>query len=257
MARHVVNLAHARPPRSHSRALPPSTAETQLMSTTAPPHPMTGAAPRVDVPMPGAVAGRNRRRPMLVLAAVLLLLVSALTGAFAFGQLTTTTSVVGLARTVPAGQVVVRDDLTVVQLSPAAGLATVPATALDSVVGKRAVSDLVAGTTLTPDGVVDTLVPARGRAVVGVLTTPGTAPVAGLVPGAAVVLVPLTATQGGTPAASAAPAMAAPGRVVAAVALSDGSGTRIDVEVEAGQAEQLQRLAAEKRLAVVLVSKER
>lgn len=230
------------------------------MSTTAPRTVArtAAAADRVDIPTPGVAAARNRRRPILVLAAILLLLVSALAGAYAFAQLSTTVAVVGIARSVPAGQVVVRDDLTVVQLSPSAGLATVPATALDSVVGQRAATDLVAGTTLTPDGVVGSLVPAKGHAVVGVLTTPGTAPVGGLVPGAQVILVPLAATTAGSPpAASAPPSLGIPGRVVGAVPQSDGTGTRVDVEVAADQAEQLQQLAAEKRLAIILVSKER
>jgi len=225
------------------------------MSTAAPPHPTVGAD-RHDIPMPGAAAARNRRRPMLVLAAVLLLLVSALAGAYAFGQLTTTVAVVGLARTVPAGQVVQREDLTIVQLTPSAGLTTVPASALETVVGKRAATDLAAGTTLTPDGVTDALVPARGRAVIGILTTPGTAPVSGLEPGAAVMLVPLGALDSAN-SATTAPITGVSGRVVAAVLQADGSGTRVDVEVAADRAEQLQRLAAEKRLAVVLVSKER
>src|SRR5699024_2120247 len=162
------------------------TPETLPMTTPQTTHPTTAEVPvpgPVRVPTPGAAANRNRRRPALVLAAVLLLVVSALAGAFAFSQVSTTVAVVAMDRTVPAGQVLQRDDLTVVQVNQSSGLATVPADDLPAVVGLRAVTDLPAGSTLTPESYADALVPAAGEAMVGILASPGTAPLSGLVPG--------------------------------------------------------------------------
>lgn len=217
----------------------------------------TAAEPTVGpvrMPTPGAVANRNRRRPVLVLAAILLLAVSALAGAFAFSQVSTTVAVVAVTRTVPAGQVLHRDDLTVVQVNQSSGLATVPADDLSSVVGLRAVTDLPAGTTLTPDSFADALVPAAGEAVIGVVAAPGTAPLSGLVPGAQVLLVPLAADGAGKDDAGGSET---PGRVVAVSELPDGTGVRVDVVVAADEAARLQRLGAAQRVALVLLTKER
>lgn len=226
------------------------------MTTTASHTPSTASgeppAGPVRLPTPGAAANRNRRRPALVLAAVLLLAVSALAGAFAFSQVSTTVSVVAMARTVPAGQVVQRADLVVVQVTRTSGLDTVPAEQLPGIVGLRAVTDLPAGSTLTPDSCADQLVPAAGEAVVGVLSAPGTAPLDGLVAGAQVLLVPLPEKGGDTPAGAEVP-----GRVVAVHPLPDGTGARVDVLVAADQAARIQRLAAVERVALVILTKER
>lgn len=189
---------------------------------------------------------------MLILAAALLLLVSALAGAFAFSSVTTTDPVLAMARTVVAGQVVTADDLTTVHLNRGSGLATISATALDEVVGKRAVTDLPAGVTLNPDAIAEQVVPARGRALVGVLAAPGTAPLAGLVPGAEVELVVLSADPTDDPDERAG----VRGVLVAVVELTDGSGVRVDVDVPAEQASRLQQLGAAKRLALVVISQE-
>ncbi len=195
---------------------------------------------------------RNRRRPLLILASALLLLVAALAGAFAFSSVSTTDPVLAMARTVTAGQTVTADDLTVVQLNRGSGLATIPAGDRDLVIGKRAVTDLPAGSTLSADAVADLLLPAQGRALIGLRAAPGTAPLAGLVPGAEVELVvlpidPETAPENDDPVR---------GTLVTVVELPDGTGVRVDVDVPADQARQLQQLAAANRLALVVVSQE-
>jgi len=224
------------------------------MTTPQTTHPTTAEVPvpgPVRVPTPGAAANRNRRRPALVLVAVLLLVVSALAGAFAFSQVSTTVAVVAMDRTVPAGQVLQRDDLTVVQVNQSSGLATVPADDLPAVVGLRAVTDLPAGSTLTPESYADALVPAAGEAMVGILASPGTAPLSGLVPGAEVLLVPLAGDDGQAGGAET------PGRVVTMHQLRDGAGVRVDVLVAADEAARLQRLGAAQRIALVILTKER
>lgn len=226
-----------------------------MTTTSSQPAPVThgeSAARPVRMPTPGAAANRNRRRPILVLAAVLLLAVSALAGAFAFSQVSTTVSVVAMARTVPAGQQLQRDDLTVVQVTQTSGLDVVGADQLPEIVGLRAVTDLPAGSTLTPDSYADHLVPAEGEAVVGVLAAPGSAPLDGLVAGAQVLLVPLPDKNGGE-----ATGAEVPGRVVAVQPLADGTGSRVDVLVAADQAARIQRLAAVERIALVILTKER
>lgn len=189
---------------------------------------------------------------MLILASALLLLVAALAGAFAFSSVSTTTPVLAMARTVTAGQLVTAEDLTVVQLNRGSGLATVPAADRDRVIGKRAVTDLPAGSTLSADGVADLLLPAHDRALIGLRAAPGTAPLAGLVPGALVELV----TVPSDPDAEPAPDEPVRGTLVTVVALPDGTGVRVDVDVPADQARRLQQLAAADRLVLVVVSQE-
>lgn len=210
----------------------------------------TSAEP--PTPQPSAVTHRNRRRPVLVLAAVLLLLVSALAGAFAFSSVSTTDPVLAMARTVPAGQVLTVDDLTVVQLNRGSGLSTIPAAEQDRVIGKRAVTDLPVGSTLARDAVADLLIPAQGRALIGLRAGPGTAPLAGLVPGAQVELVELASDPEAEPSAED-PVL---GTLVTVVELPDGTGVRVDVDVPADQSRRLQQLAAADRLALVVVSQE-
>lgn len=223
--------------------------------TTAPPQSPPG---RVTIPTPGATAARNRRRPMLIVLGVMLIATSALAAAFAFSQITTSVAVVGVARDVAAGQALTRADLTVMQVNEGSGLDTVAADRLDAMVGLRATRDLGAGTTLTPTAVADTLVPTRGRAVIGVVAAPGTAPVAGIGPGTVVSLIELADDQPEADGGEASPAEGAVnGRVVAVEPLPDGTGTRVDIEVDAADAERLQRLAAAQRLGVVIVSQER
>ena len=215
---------------------------------------VTGApAANPALPLPAANTHRNRRRPLLILAAALLLLVSALAGAFAFSSVSTTDPVLAMARTVVAGQVVTAEDLTIVQVNRGSGLATIAAQARDQVLGKRAVTDLPAGSTLTPDSVADQVVPAKGHALVGVLAAPGSAPLAGLVPGAEIELVVLSSDPDQEPDATSG----VRGVLVAVVELADGSGVRVDVDVPADQANRLQQLAAAKRLAIVVISQER
>ncbi|MDN5725525.1 MAG: SAF domain-containing protein [Propionibacteriales bacterium] len=239
------------------------------------------STPRASVPTPGQIAAKNRRRPALIALALAFLLLSALAGWWAFTQISTTTSVIGVKQPIARGEVIEREDLVSMEVSKDPNLSTVPVEEIDQVVGRRAATDLPVGVTVPRDAFSDALVPPRGRAVIGVVTAAGFAPRTGLVKGARVTLVPLTGSgpasdasgaptpedpaSQSTPGASTSPGGtgsvppsegAVEGTVVDWVDTGDGA-SRIDIEVDATLAPELQRRAAENKLAVVVESQER
>lgn len=230
-------------------------------------------ASRVNIPTPGHIASKNRRRPALIALAVAFLLLSALAGWWAFTQISTTTAVVGVRESITRGEVIEREDLVIMQVSNDPQQSTIPAEELDQVIGRRAATDLPAGVTVPREAFTEALVPPKGRAVIGVVTKGGSAPRTGLVKGARVTLVPLAGSTGdtspedpGSSASSSPPPSANPpgdesagsveGTVVDVVDNGDGTG-RVDIEVDAAEAGELQRLAAEDKLALVVESQER
>ncbi|MFX4271683.1 SAF domain-containing protein [Propionibacteriaceae bacterium Y1685] len=232
-------------------------------------------ASRVNIPTPGYIASKNRRRPALIALAVAFLLLSALAGWWAFTQISTTTAVVGVRESITRGEVIEREDLVIMQVSNDPQQSTIPAEELEQVIGRRAATDLPAGVTVPREAFTDALVPPKGRAVIGVVTKGGSAPRTGLVKGARVTLVPLAGSTGdttpeepgsstssspppstNTPAPDDESAGSVEGTVVDVVDNGDGTG-RVDIEVDAAQAGELQRLAAEDKLALVVESQER
>jgi len=109
----------------------------------------------------------RQRRWSLALLAVLITLGSALAFVLLWINAGERKPVLALARTVPAGQVIVADDLTVVRVSADPQLDPVPSSERQSVIGKTAGSDLVKGSLLT-----------RGQLTEGQLLEPGKAIVA-------------------------------------------------------------------------------
>lgn len=207
-------------------------------------------APLTEAMAPAATtATRHRRRPALIALAVALLALSGLAGWWAFTQASDTTTVIGVKHTIRAGQVIKAEDLTQVQAAADPAIHTVPLTAADTVVGKRAATDLAAGTTLTPDSATDALVPHRGESLVGVLVAAGKAPVTGLAVGAPVRLVPSPQQQAGS-------LDTVSGVIVGVTETPDGTGQRVDVQVPAGQAAGIQRYASTNELSLVIDSKE-
>lgn len=141
------------------------------MTSTAPPtHPARGhpaAAPPV----------RRRRSSRLLLLGVVLAVLGALLGVLLFQITAQRESVIAMAATVPFGQVITRDNLREVAVSVDDGLATIPWSDVESVVGQIAATDLLAGSAVTPDAVSPGGPPETGDAVVGVAVGPGRLPV--------------------------------------------------------------------------------
>lgn len=218
-------------------------------ATPGPDHRRAGA-----VPTPANVITKNRRRPAWVALGVAFLALCMVGGWAAFNAVTTTVPVVGVSKSIVRGQVIDRTSLTTVQVAADPALRTIPADQLETVVGKRAATDLPAGGILPVGSFTDDLLPAKQHSIVGVLVKDGGAPLTGLTTGAAVRLIPLPAQQG---AAAAGKTAVTPGIVVATSATEDGTGTRVDVDVTNPDAAGLQLLAAQNRIALVVDSQEK
>ena len=201
---------------------------TKLRETSA-----TAAPPRL----------RRRRSSRLLLLAVVLGVLGALAGTYAYSAATGRVGVVALARNLPVGATVALTDVREVQLPEDTGLATVAWEDLGSVVGRATTTNLGAGQILTPDSVTDTQVPAPGEAVVGVSVEDGRAPSSELSPGDQVLVI----IGAGRPALRAS---------VVSVGAPDVSGRRgVDVLVRQADAEELALASVDDRVAIVLVGR--
>ncbi|MFC9614416.1 SAF domain-containing protein [Streptomyces sp. NPDC056938] len=210
--------------------------------------------PELDITDP--TPPRGRRRSTLVVGAVMVL-----AGAIGFAGLMNASSdrrdVLALARDVPLGQKLTRDDLRVVSLPAESGLKTVPAGDKDQIIGKRSAAALAAGTTLTRGqlGGKDAL--AAGEELVAVEVKRGMAPVDALRPGDEVRLVTLPregeATTGadGKKTASAE----ADGRVLKVGGPSPSGDVVVQVAVAQADSSQVAADAAASRIALVVKAK--
>ena len=209
----------------------------------------TAAASAPTVAAPPALPGR--RNPKWIALGVVALCLGGLLSYVIYARVAQEAAVLAVAHTVHRGETVDAADLTTVNLSSTSGVSTVPADQLQRLVGRRAAFDLVEGSLLPVGGVGDVLVPAGGRAVVGVRLVTGRAPTGLLVPGSPLRLVAL-------PPAGADPAFTDQylgrtiiARVVSQEAGADGSSVLVNVDVGANQAPTVALLAAQERLAVV------
>jgi hypothetical protein len=201
------------------------------------------------VPVPPRLPGR--RNPRWIALGVIAICLGGLLAYAVYARVSTETRVVALASTVYRGEVVEASDLTTVVLHGQPPGPTVSAVDEASVLGKRAVFDLPAGSLIAPGSVTDTTVPDGGRSVVGLRLATGRAPATLLVPSAPVRVVALPAPANGTGGSDALVGKTYAGRVVGASPGADGTSTVVDVEVDAGQAPTIASLAAQDRIALV------
>lgn len=213
--------------------------------------------PEAAIPTPVTTATRNRRQPALLALAVAFLALCGVAGWAAFSSASATVPVIGVRNTITRGDVIQRTDLVTVQVGHDPALHTIPVAQADTVIGRRAATDLPAGSVVPADSVTDALVPAKLHSIVGIFAKDGTAPAAGITAGAAVRLIPLPATtQQQTSGLPQAATSTATGTVIDATPAEDGTGTRIDVDVDTSDASGLQILAAQGRIALVIDSQE-
>jgi hypothetical protein len=161
------------------------------------------------------------------------------------------TAVVAVVHTVHRGQTVASQDLTTVSLAGGVGVGVVPAGQLDSLVGRKAVYDLVGGSLLPVGAVADVIVPRTGHAVVGVRLVSGRAPSGEITPGSPLRLValpPSGAEAGFTDQYTGRTIIA---REISQASGADGTSTILNVDVPASQAPVVALLASQERLAVV------
>ena len=203
---------------------------------------------------PLAPPPKLRRRPALVAVAAAMVCLGAALAAWAWTATTNTTEVLAAREGIARGQVIDADDLARVQIGTDPALDPMPASAFDTVVGKRASLDIAEGGFVTRSALATTVVPAEGSSVVGVAVTPAQAPSEPLQVGdrVRVVVTPPAgdAPPSGTPAASDAE--------VVGTRYSEETGQLVvDVQVAAGDATLLAARAATGNVAIVLDSRER
>ncbi len=197
---------------------------------------------------------KMRRRPLLFAASVAAICLGALLAVWAFTSMNSAQEVLATRSTVHRGDVITRDDLMTVQIGVDPALKAMPASALNSVVGKRAAMDVAAGGLVTNEDVTSTVVPGKGMSEVGISLVPGALPANGLKNGDNVRIV-LTPGQQGQYASGSTPTEI-PATVVD-VASGGSSGQQVvDVLVPEGQAPDVAAMAATGKVALVLDSRE-
>ena len=213
------------------------------------------AAPVLSAVTAGREAAvRRRRRPGLWAAGVALVAVGGLAAAGLVSRAGDRVEVLAVARTVPIGQTIAAEDVTVARVPADPALRPVPAVERDRVVGRVAAVELRPGTLLTATEVTDSAVPGAGEQVVGVAARPGQLPARGLRAGDRVLAVPVPGDQAGTDTTAADLGGPVPARVVQ-VGPPDAEGVvTVDLVVGQDTGPRLAALASTGRLALILLS---
>ncbi len=200
-----------------------------------------------------ATARKLRRRPAMVLFSVGLVLIGAVLGVGVWMASTSSVEVVAARVAIERGAVISDAHLVVTRAAVDPSVPVVPAAELAGLVGKRAASDVAAGTLLSPAQVSDVLPPATGESVVGVALTTGQLPAEPLRPGDRVRLVQTPLAQGEVPATQ----VTIDAEVQSVTPATDGQTTVVDLLVPSSRAAEVAARAATGRVAVVLDSRER
>lgn len=213
------------------------------------------AAPAVTGVVP---ALPRRRRTGLTALGILAVVLGALVAYLMVATVGTSHPYLAMARTVPYGATITADDLTVVHINAASGLAPIPAADSGQIIGLHATTDLDAGTLLTRAEVAAVTIPAPGQPVLAVELKPGQLPGSVhvgdaiqlvIVPASAVNAIPdPQTTADDTPTSVDATVVAGP------VTGSDGN-VRVDVAVDPANALTVATMAAEGRIVIVLTGR--
>jgi len=175
----------------------------------------------------------RQRRPGYIALLVVLVIGLGLAGGFLYTSAGSKATVLIVARDVPAGQVIIRQDVTTA--SVAGDVNAIAAGNLGAVIGRRAVVELLPGTVLQQAMLGSGPKIPAGSAQVGLELPPGTLPAGGLLAGDAVQVWRLPAKNAADPAA--VPTLVA--KATVATAITDparAGGFLVTVTVPAGDA---------------------
>jgi hypothetical protein len=203
--------------------------------------------PGGPVPVPRIVGNRRIRTGGIALATMLLALGAALSG-IALVSVSKTSAYLSVKVPVSVGSQISAADLTSVQLSGGGGLTLIPATDINSVVGRHAAVSLVPGTLLSPAQLTDKALVGAGQAQIGLGVGASNLPAAHLSPGDQILLVPL----GAGAAKASQPSYSA--TVIDVSASGSDGGLVMHVAVDADLAPTIVTLNASGGLGVVLKS---
>jgi hypothetical protein len=221
--------------------------------------PVTAAALPPSTPVVKAALPR-RRRPGLIAAGVVIVVLGVL-GAYVYATAAgDNRPVLAVAGTVAVGQEITAGDLKVVKVNAGSGLSPIPSDQRESVVGKHAKVELVAGTLLTAGQLTDEAVPGPGKQLIGLELKPSQLPSRALRPGEPVQLVVTSDPRNVTLDAKGAQSQALPTpptfpATVAGVGAAAADGqVVVDVLVAAANGPGLLERASQDRIAIALVA---
>lgn len=182
-------------------------------------------------------------------AAVLFVLVAVLAAGWLWQQKSDRQEVLAVVHAVPAGSVIARDDLKVIEV---AGLEdSIAASDVNDVAGSTAAVGLVAGQVLTPGVVAASPVPGKGERVVGLDLDATRAP-AGLQAGDVVMVLAVPpAGDSSAPAELESPTVLAEAATVLSADRIEGAGTRLTLVVAQDVAARVASFGAAGRVALV------
>jgi hypothetical protein len=157
--------------------------------------------------------------------------------------------VLAVTGSVPAGQVIEPSDVRPVEVAGVAG--AIPATDVDSVVGKRAAAGLVEGQVLTESALTDEQVPGDDERLVAVDLPNGRVP-GGLAAGdvVSILVVPVEGAEGATEQLQAPTVLSQAAQVQSVGETSEG-GRVVTVLVDAGEAEQVAAYSAAGQVTII------
>jgi len=165
-----------------------------------------------------------------------------------FSAVADTRAAIKVTSTIYRGQVISAKDLAVVAIGRSTDVAAVSGDQLNAVVGQSARTDLPAGGLLVGNSYGPAEL-APGLARVGLKIEAGRIPSTAMRPGTSVVVVALPSATGGAQAVALPPSVQATLANAPAVA-ADGTYL-VDLNVSAGEAEQVARLGALKQVALM------
>lgn len=189
----------------------------------------------------------------MILVSAGLVLVGAVLGIGVWLLSSSSVEVVAARAPIDRGAVIAATDLEVTRVTVDPSVPVVPASELSGLVGKRAASDIAAGTLLSPAQATGALPPGTGESVVGVALVTGQLPAERLRPGDHVRLVQTPAAQGDVPATQ----VTIDAEVQSVTPAADGQTTVVDLLVPESRAAEVAARAATGRVALVLDSRER
>lgn len=193
---------------------------------------------------------RQRRRGMLALGVALAGL-GILAGGLLLSSVSHRQAVLALAKAIPPGATITRDDLTTVMISSGSGLKTIPASQLAQVTGLTAATALDQGTLLVPSELTSTQVPAPGDQLVTVALKPSQLPARGLLPGDQVLVIATPGTQ----AAAAQLTADVPATVIAEAGPTQDGYDTVDLQVSAAAAPSVARQDSTGQIALIVTAR--
>ena len=208
--------------------------------------------PAEPVVQPSLPRPTTRRNTPLVAVGVVLVVVGSLASAALHSGAAQRVPVLVVARPVTAGAVVTDADLREVELSPAPGVTTVPASRRGDVLGRRTASPLTPGMVLSESLLASGAKLQPGEAVVPLALTAGRVPVE-VGPGDRVAVM-----ASGAPAAvpdGAAPSLLAEGRVLS-ISPNANDATIVSLVVDEESAADVMAAAAKGAAGLVLLAAE-